>query len=1500
MKQLLPLTLLLSAWVTSAPAQDPQNVRDGAPAYKPLFDGKTFTGWEGDTQQTWRIEEGAITAGSLEVTVPRNEFLATTREFENFDLRLKYKIVGTEGFVNGGVQFRTRRIPNHHEVIGYQADLGMGYDGALYDESRRKTMLAKPSEEIFRKAFRPGDWNEYRIRAEGAHINIWLNGIRTVDYAEQDPDIAQTGIIAVQIHGNGKTIVQYKDIEIQELPPIKAVNRFGDPQDPVRPREAFPGQRFSLQPGDVVVFTGQTDIVRARHSGHLESLLAVQFADAQPVFRNMAWEGDTVYEQWRDLNFGTWIDQLRSVHATVILAQFGQMEALEGPDRIEAFIASYEKLLDQFAQQTRSVVLISPRPFERPRSPHMPDHSGENGTVRQYVDAIRSLAVQRGAVFVDLFSPFAEGRTELTDNGVHLTPEGQTVVGIEIARQLGSTGGEHSGMEALRAAIREKNRLWFDNFRPMNWTFAFGDRTEQPFGRPGGDSPSLRIELQEFKPLLQAADKRIHEIALAVNAGHPPQSAVREPAHTSVPRSEPVAETADHSVQAELDSFTVLDGFEVNLFASEADGAVKPLQMKWDDQGRLWVLCAPTYPHIEPGAVPRDYILVCEDTNGDGRADRFSRFAEGLFIAMGMEFGDGGVYLAEGTELVHLKDTDGDGKADSRTVLLSGFGTADSHQMINGLSWGPGGELWFTQGHHVYSHVETPWGISRLHKSGVWRYGTRTGRLDGFFNMSTAGLNCQGVAADSWGQIFHNSGAYSGGFYTVPGMISTLRPLQYWAMAVPDRRNTGIEFIGTRHLPDELQDCVVWGGFMSNTVQLHQLVDEGSGFTARVLPDLVKSSRREFRPINVRIGPDGAIYVCDWYNAVIGHYQASYRDPTRDRTHGRIWRITAKGRLLVRQPDLSAMTPGQLVDQLRSPERLTRYNAKRRLFDLPAETAVSAADAWIGALDVNDPDYERLLVEAAGIYEAHETVRPNLLQKLLAARDGRARAYGTRMVGHWADRLRDPLNLLRASIRDEHPRVRLEAIVACSGVKSPQAIEVAAQAVEMPRDRFIDYALSQAVSALKPYWSPALARGELHFDHQPQRLQFVLEADGTRDVANLVRQLSQNPDLPEEARNHLLALLANVGDAKDLRFALDHGSRSPIVLNELAAVAAVHHRRPQGDLVESIQALLNEPDPVLQAAAVRLAGLWQLRSLAPEVREQLSRSETPALVIQAALASLVQLEGRDALPAIKPFAAPEKSPDVASAAVSAIASVDLAQAARLAAQLMPQIPSEADMAQLLAPLLGRRGGSDALAADLRNVRLGPDPAKLALRVLSGAGRGDPALVDVLNQASGIRAGKLEYDSALVQELAAAAGSQGDARQGRDLFLSKLANCTACHKLSGQGGDIGPDLTIVGAGRSPELLVESVLWPNRQIREGFMSTKIMTDDGQLFIGYKLKESEEEILLRETSTNQVRRIARSSIEQMADAGSVMPEGLTASMTRDELVSLIRFLTELGKEK
>ncbi len=201
--------LLLIAVVTSAQSAEPES--------KSLFDGKTFAGWEGDTKKTWRIEDGALVGGSLETTVPRNEFLCTTKAFGDFELKVKFKLLGDRKHANAGVQFRTKRIPKHHEVSGYQADVGQNYWGALYDESRRNKVLVQPDAKLIEEIVKHDEWNEYKIRCEGARIQLWLNGKQTVDYTEKDEKIDRTGIVALQIHGGAKAKAFYKDIRIEEL-----------------------------------------------------------------------------------------------------------------------------------------------------------------------------------------------------------------------------------------------------------------------------------------------------------------------------------------------------------------------------------------------------------------------------------------------------------------------------------------------------------------------------------------------------------------------------------------------------------------------------------------------------------------------------------------------------------------------------------------------------------------------------------------------------------------------------------------------------------------------------------------------------------------------------------------------------------------------------------------------------------------------------------------------------------------------------------------------------------------------------------------------------------------------------------------------------------------------------------------------------------------------------------------------------------------------------------
>ena len=882
-------------------------------------------------------------------------------------------------------------------------------------------------------------------------------------------------------------------------PENEILARFGEVKSGP-PVGAFADAKFSLGENEVVVFAGQENFVREQKAAQMEALLAAGFAKQKPRFRSMAWEADTVYEQWRDLNFGSWTRQLEAAGATIVIAQFGQMEALDGPARVSEFITAYHRLLDQFAARTKKLVLVSPMPFEKPTAANAPDLTLRNGDVALYAQAVRDLAKQRGAVFVDVFTPVTQrgvSDARLTEDGIHLNAAGLTEIGKLIARALGADANASDEWAQLHEAIVQKNELWFDCWRPANWSFVYGDRVNQMFGRAGGTEPTLKEAFERHRALVADADARIHALALGENA---------PPLKLPAPMNQN-ASTEAITPEEELATFTVADGYEVNLFASERDGVTKPVQFSWDEKGRLFVACSTTYPQTQASAHRSDYILILEDTKGTGRADKVTRFAENLTMVQGLEPGAGGLYVCDFDQLVHLRDTDGDGKADTRRVIFSGFGIGDTHQLINSICHGPDGSLWFTQGLHAMSRVESPWGIARLDRAGVWRLNPRTLRLDSFFGGGMAGANCWGVAFDDYNQVFHKSGDRPQGYWTVPGMVrrtvsrSTTDVANAAYANTADQyhgignlfdtspKTTSIDIIGTRALPDDIQGCALIGGYFGNVVELHRLSDKGAGFKSEQLPKLIKSTSTSFRPVDVSIGPDGAMYLADWFNPVIGHYQASYADPRRDKAHGRIWRITAKGRASVKQPNLAAMKPKELLEQLKSPERWTRQQAKRLLFDLPDDQVLPVADAWIAS--ITD---ERLLMEVIGVFEAHEAVRPDLLNKVLHAKDARVRAYGARVAGMWADRA--PVHeWLKEAARDENSRVRLEAVVAASYEAKPESAEIIAQVVNLPRDAFLDYATLQSARALQPLWAPALAANQLKLT--PAQLVYFRKIIGT-------------------------------------------------------------------------------------------------------------------------------------------------------------------------------------------------------------------------------------------------------------------------------------------------------------------------------------------------------------------------------------------------------------------
>lgn len=841
--------------------------------------------------------------------------------------------------------------------------------------------------------------------------------------------------------------------------------RFADGDGAQSIPEAFDG-KFNTQAGETIAWIGGENLVRQQNSGILESafLSVLKPGGEVPVFRPMTWEGDTVYAMHRDLNFGEMEEQLRWSGATSVWLQMGTMEALAGVESLPEFVAGLSRLLDRVASVTPRIVVLSPSAYEKSSYPHGPDLVSANIGLGQYVEAMRQAAESRGFLFVDLFKATRHWQSDVirqTDNGIHWNRNGQSEVAEVIVGELFPERPRRGQVfNDLIPVVSEKNRLWFDCWRPMNWAFAYGDRTSQLFSQPEAGSRWLKEEFEIFKKLIRDRDAQIasiisgrpHIVLNATDTGGVPDD----------------AEERIQNPQDVLDSFQVQDGFAINLFASEELGVVNPTQIAWDSSGKLYIACSPTYPHIIPGRKPGDYVLVCVDDNRDGVADRSYRYAEGLHMVQGLEPFPGGLYVCAGTELRRYSDRDGDGLPEDFQVMLSGFGTGDAHQLVNSICHGPDGFLWFTQGLHILSHIETVWGVSTLEKSGVWRFDPSSGKLDGFFNGGRAGHNCWGVAFDDNNQAFHKTGDRPDGYYMVPGWFPIASPAEYHptgSLFQTPVKTTSIDFIGTSALPESMQGGAVLGGFMKHTVEWYSLHDDGAGFKSVRESELVISSAEEFRPVDVSVGPDGAVYVCDFHNRLIGHYQTSYRDPGRDQQHGRIWRIASKEKPSVEYQPVSS-DPAQLVNGLFSPDRWVRDQSRKALYYADPEAVVAALDLQAERLSANPetrPAYARLAMQSLGIYRRHHVRRPEMVEFLARSEDSVHRAYAARMAGFQG---LDPV--IESLSRDLAPRVRLESLVASVHARPTTMGKVFFNVYSRGRDRFLDYALINAARFMMP------------------------------------------------------------------------------------------------------------------------------------------------------------------------------------------------------------------------------------------------------------------------------------------------------------------------------------------------------------------------------------------------------------------------------------------------
>ena len=1253
---------------------------------------------------------------------------------------------------------------------------------------------------------------------------------------------------------------------------------------------------FELRAGDRVVFLGDRMIEGEQYQAWVEVMLTSRFPDRAITFRNLGWSGDTpagdsrlglsmlqaskepADEGWKSL-----VQQIEGAKPTVVFIGYGMASSFDGAAGLAKFKADYHRLLDTIERVSPGarLVLLSPLRHEK-LGGAWPDPTAHNSQLALYAKAVGEIAAARRARFVSLYDLLPAGSSvpgaeKLTDNGLQPTPHGYRVIAEVIEDQL--FGDSRRGAwrtsvqtEALRQAILRKNEWFFHRSRPANMAYIFGFRKHE--------QGKNAAEVFKFDEFIATEESRIAQLRGLQPANVPEiPRRVGNVNATFTPQPHP--------------AFTVADGFEVTLWA-ENPLLHKPIQMNFDPRGRLWVASSELYPQIEPGQAATDKIIVLEDTTGAGRADKATVFADGLLIPTGLTPGDGGVYVAQSSELLHFQDTDGDGKTDVRRTVLSGFGTEDTHHNLHTLKWGPDGRLYLNQSVYTRTHAETPTGVVRLSAGGIFRFDPRDQKMEILYR---GWINTWGHQFDDYGQSFMTDGAGGKGVsWGISGATYTTHAPTRRLLGSVSEGNypkfAGLEIIRSRLFPADWQGDMVTCDFRAHRVVHFKISEQASGYLTKELPDLLRTTSDTFRPIDARLGPDGALYIADWSNPIIQHGEVDFRDPRRDKSHGRIWRVAQQGVIASKKVDFTTLENPALLDRLLSPNGYDQESAKRVLVERGAARVLSDLDKWTGK-----QISELARLNALWTYQALNTARPELLNGLLAAQDGRVRAAAVRALP--ADGPLGPLEKLAA---DAHPRVRVEAVRALGTRKSARAAELALAVLEHPMDEFLDYALWLTINELAEPWIAAVKSGAWRIAGRERQLEFALKAIEPALASEILGQLIGKQGVARDGSGPWIELIGSAGGPAELQLLFEQTLRGEfaesVALRALTAIgeaARLRGVKPAGE-TSGLASLLSGNAENLRTAAIRLAGTWKAGNFALQILRVAGTSSLAASERTAAFGALREIGGRQVVVGLQEIAGGSAPLDVRREAVVTLAALELPSALPQILAVLKATTDEAQARALWRALLGIRGVSARLTTALDKTELPRDVARAGLRP-AREGTQHQALVAVLLKQAGLTLSSTPLSATELQALAGEALAKGDAARGEHVYRRAELACVACHAIGGAGGKIGPDLTSIGASAPPDYLVESLLYPNAKIKEGYHSVLIATKDGKELNGMITRETATEVVLRDAANQEIS-IPTKNIARRTNVGSLMPAGLADTLLPEERLDLIKFLSMLGK--
>jgi len=870
----------------------------------------------------------------------------------------------------------------------------------------------------------------------------------------------------------------------------------------VAPDNSGPSSALEVNEGDHVVLLGNTLAERMQHHGWLETYAQLAMPEKKLVFRNHGFCGDKVDKRPRNRGFINPHDYLTISKADVILAFFGANEAWDNNP------SGYKDILAKWIDETKGkqyngksaprIVLFSPIAHENLESSNLPDGKEQNKRLAAYAAATAEVAKEKELEYVDLFKAsqdlYAASGETLTLNGIHLSNEGNDQLAQVILKALfgKDAATDHKRLEETKAAVLNKNWHWFNRYRATDGNDVWGGRSGLRFVGGQSNKDALFHELTMIDEMAASLDEVIWATVAGFRVGPeysnvPPPVKVKSNVGGKSKSSNAGKEgSVKYATPKEtVEQFELAEGLEANVFASEEmfPEAINPVQLGVGPKGRLWVASWPTYPKWEPLKEMNDALVIMPDENRDGVADKAIIFAK-VHNPTGFTFWNGGVIVASAPDLIFLKDTDGDDKADVRIRIMHGIDSADTHHTANNLVYGPGGYIYYQRGVFHVSNVETPWQGPQQHgNSAMYRFNPRTYEYAFHANNSP---NPHGISFNHWGYHFATDGTGGRAYQVRPERWGNLAPMrkraadklkqakekeaqlkeeeaklkkeavdldgedaklkkavsklkeeadklneeadklkeeadkhekEVWTMGGFKMRghlnktvrpvpSSGI--LSSDHFPERNNDNFLICnsiGFLG--IKQYTLATDSNGdVQGTQIEDLLVSKKdRNFRPTDFEIGDDGALYVSDWQNVIIGHMQHNVRDPNRNKTHGRIYRIKAKGRPLMEHVKVVGQPIPALLDLLKHSTYNVRLRARFELSSRETDEVIQATQEWVKQWDLKKKEHANHVMEALWVHQQHNVVNKELLEAMLNSPERNAQIAAKTVQQFWSSRL---------------------------------------------------------------------------------------------------------------------------------------------------------------------------------------------------------------------------------------------------------------------------------------------------------------------------------------------------------------------------------------------------------------------------------------------------------------------------------------------------------------